>query len=126
MEIACCRETSLNCEVNEGQVIFRSLPSLTEDLRLAMAVLQKFIIQTSKTSHGNTGLEIYLRSPKSQIAFYADINNKPLPMASHSCTGPREIMHKNQQRNVLQQTRMEESHSKREKPCRTSKTRGIE
>lgn len=126
MEIACCRETSLNCEVAEGQVISRSLPSVTEDLRLAIDVLQKFIIQTSKTSHGNTWLEIYLRSSKSQIAFYADINNTPLPMASHSCTGPREIMHKNQQRNVLQQRRMEESHSKREYSYRTSKTRGIE
>lgn len=113
MEIVCCREALLKCEVAEGQVIFRSLPSLTEDLRLAMAVLQKFIIQTSKTLHSNTGLEIYLRSSKSQIAFYADINNKPLPMASHSCTGLKEMMHKNQHRNVLQQRRMEESHSKK-------------
>lgn len=44
-----------------------------------------------------------LSSSKSQIAFYADISSKPLPMASHSCTGPREIMYKNQQRNVLQE-----------------------
>lgn len=86
-----------------------------------MAGLQKFIIQTSKTSHGNTGLEIYLRSSKSQIAFYADINSKPMPMASYRCIGPREIMHKNQQRNVLQQRGMEESHTKREYLCRTSK-----
>lgn len=34
-------------------------------------------------------------------------------MASHSCTGPKEMMHKNQHRNVLQQRRMEESHSKK-------------
>lgn len=86
-------------------MIFRSLPSLTEDLSVAMSVLQKFIIQTSKTSHSNTGLEIYLRSSKSQIAFYTDITNKPLPMALHSCTGPREIMHKIQQRNEPQQRR---------------------
>lgn len=80
-----------------------------------MAVLQKFIIQTSKTSHGNTGLEIHLRSPKSQIAFYADINNKPLPMASHSCTGPREIMHKNQQRNMCYNKEGRKSLTQKEK-----------